>query len=172
MRKEVPQDHWVMLHLSFSVVGGGHGVVEAKVPEPNFITQGVSLHRDVVYLISSSRLMPMTFHLPSCSDFGRKEKSWRNKVRMASDWLSRQERSTEVHVEGWPLNKEFGACAVVLLLPKRDAIKTRRGPLGHRDSYIWYALSIFEATASQRGKGSGMDRNIHEALASCVCGEG
>jgi hypothetical protein len=24
---------------------------------------------------------------------------------MASDWLSRQERSTEVHVQGWPPNK-------------------------------------------------------------------
>lgn len=45
-----PYNYLVILHLSFSTVGGEFGALKAEVPLPNFmITQGVSRRRDRVY---------------------------------------------------------------------------------------------------------------------------
>jgi hypothetical protein len=52
---EMPQDYWVMLHLSISIVDGERRASKTEVPWPNFITQGVSPRRGVGYLFPVRR---------------------------------------------------------------------------------------------------------------------
>jgi hypothetical protein len=54
MCREMPQECWLMLYQCINVVGRAHGALRAEVLWPNFITWGISLRRDGVYVDNST----------------------------------------------------------------------------------------------------------------------
>ena len=50
MLKELLQQHWDMLDFAYGLKGEEFEASKLEVPEPSFITKGVSPRRDVIYL--------------------------------------------------------------------------------------------------------------------------